>query len=57
MHWYLCAEQKDGPEVRLIELPYIHMQKNYDEFVLPMLTEISSNNVDIIIDGPGEFRK
>lgn len=56
-HWHLCAEQKDGTDVRLFELPYPQTQKCYDEFVLPILREISRNNADIVIDGPGEFRK
>jgi hypothetical protein len=54
-HWYLNAEKKDGTEIHLVDLSYAHTQKNYDEYVRPMLDEIGIIDPEIVIDGPGEF--
>jgi hypothetical protein len=54
-HWYLIASKKDGTEIHLVELPYVHTQKNYDEYVRPMLDEIGVIDSGIVIEGPGEF--
>jgi hypothetical protein len=54
-HWYIIASKKDGEEFHLVELPYAHTQKNYDEYVRPMLDEIGIIDSEIVIDGPGEF--
>lgn len=56
-YWNLFAVKKDGTEFLLIELPYAHWQKNYDEFVKPMIDDIRANGPDITIGGPGAFRK
>ena len=54
-HWYLVAVKKDGTEFHLVELPFLHTQKNYDEYVRPMLDEIGVIDPGIVIEGPGEF--
>lgn len=54
-HWYLNAVKKDGTEIHLVDLSYAHTQKNYDEYVRPMLDEIGIIDPEIVIDGPGEF--
>ena len=54
-HWDIIASKKDGEEIRLVELPYVHTQKNYDEYVRPMLDEIGVIDPGIVIEEPGEF--
>lgn len=56
-HWYLIAVNKDGKAYRLVNLPYIHTQNNYNEYVQPMLDKIRFQNPEILIEGPGNFRK
>ena len=55
-YWNLIAVKTNGEEFCLVELPYAHNQKNYDDYVRPMLDEIEVYNPEIVIDGAGKFR-
>ena len=56
-YWYLYAVKKDGTEMQLIELPYKRTQENYYEHVYPMVNEIRIKSKNVVIEGPGKFRK
>lgn len=56
-YWRLYAVNKDGKEMQLLEVPYKPNQKNYDEYVYPVINEIRMRNENIVIEGPGEFSK
>lgn len=54
-YWRLIAKNTDGTEYTLVELPFRHNKKEYDNYVLPMLDEIKKINSVIQIGGPGKF--